>query len=756
MNLIAALLATVLSLSGEWEFRRAGGSWEKVQVPHDWAIAGPFDPDGDPDTGKLPWRGKGEYRKKVKVGGEGEERNLRYYLCFDGVMARPEVFVNGEKAGGWDYGYAPFELDVTKFIRPGENEIVVRCDTAKQRSRWYPGAGIYRNVRLETVGTDDVIPNTMRIVATLDGKVEVSYRTPKGERRDSFAVKDPVLWSPENPHLYAYEVNGRKFRYGFRSIEFTADDGFHLNGRRFQIRGVNLHSDLGPLGMAFDRDAAERQLRIMMEMGANAIRTAHNPPAAELLDLCDELGLIVWEELFDKWEDTAGRLPDEDLIEYISRNTKTAVRRDRNHPCVVVWSLGDEIPYGPDEDPSGMTRERLATLRAALREEDATRPVGTGNNRKTMRADVFRDLDLTGWNYRHSYAAIREAIPEKPIVYSESASCVSENGWYDMLAPTGKLDTAYDRFRIDGHECNAPTWADVPEVEFLRMERDRFVAGEFVWTGIDYLGEPSPYSSWYLTTRAKRPPITNAQSSRSSYFGICDLCGFPKDRYWIYRAHWRKDVHTLRLLPHWNWEGQEGKDVDVTVITDCDEAELLLDGRSFGRKTREPVPADYPLHHVTNSPTYYDATRLCRYRWRIPYRPGRLTARGYADGRIGIAADTVTAGKPEKLLLVPERCIGRLEYVQVHAADGKGVAHPLADNRVRFRVEGPGEIAAVCNGDARDLDSFKADGIRLFGGKAQVIVRRMGPGVIRLTAFSPGLADANLESTRFLNEKGEF
>ena len=391
----AALCAhsATLSLDGTWEFSKNGGAFEKVTVPHDWAIAGPFNPEAPCGSGKLPWQGYGEYRRTFTAA-----RAEKAFLVFDGVMAWPEVLLNGKKVGGWDFGYMSFRCDVTDALKDGENEVVVKADTRPHQSRWYPGGGLYRSVRLETFKLTDADPET--VVITTSGVAEGRRGEPGEKTTDATAVvhfsyetfdgrkvafdqhvHNPVLWSDVTPHLYEYELCGRIYRYGIRTIEWTADDGFHLNGERVQIQGVNLHSDLGPLGMAFNVSAAKRQLRIMKDMGVNAIRTSHNAPDPKFLDLCDEMGFLVWDECFDKWDETAGRKPEQELEEFAVRNLRQFVKRDRNHPSVIAWSVANEIAPVGDKygKPSGMTRARNKLFADTVRAIDPTRPVGSGN-----------------------------------------------------------------------------------------------------------------------------------------------------------------------------------------------------------------------------------------------------------------------------------------------------------------------------------------------------------------------------------------
>jgi len=598
--------------------------WQEVRIPHDWAITGPFAEQEHGATGKLPWKGVGWYRKSFGICESDTDR--RVYLDFDGVMATAKVYVNGSLAGEWDYGYTSFRVDATPFVVFGENNVVaVRVDTRQWGSRWYPGAGIYRRVTLSIkndvhvahwgcwVTTPEVTDNAarVRIATTVDnhraaaagitvetavldagGEIVVQEQAPGTIPEggsvtlvQDLVVDHPQLWDITSPTLYTAQtvvrigeavVDASSTEFGIRTFAFTADDGFHLNGRRVQLYGVNLHHDQGPLGAAFYPRAAERQLEIMREIGVNAIRTSHNPPAPELLALCDRMGFVVWDEGFDKWDHTAGRhdgLPP--LKPFAERHLGSMVRRDRNHPSVVVWSIGNEVNPGGE---AGITPELVTMLSAIVRDLDTTRPVGMGCHIPELAAGpTFASLDLTGWNYARRYATYREHFPDKPIIYSESASALSTRGYYELDLPRRKTDYS-QALQVSSYDLNAAPWSDIPDLEFKLMSDDSFVAGEMVWTGFDYIGEPTPFD----------------QEARSSYFGIVDLCGIPKDRYYLYRSVWRPDVLTLHILPHWNWEGHEGDTVPVFVYTNGDEAELFLNGRSLGRRRKGQLPEQVP------------------------------------------------------------------------------------------------------------------------------------------------------------------
>ena len=421
--------------------------------------------------------------------------------------------------------------------------------------------------------------------------------------------------------------------FGLRTFKFTADDGFHLNGRRVQLYGVNLHHDQGPLGAAFNVRAMERQLEIMQEMGVNALRTSHNPPAPEVLDLCDRMGILVWDEAFDKWEGTADHVTDEPLEKFGERQVKNFVMRDRNHPSVVVWSIGNEI--GTGERGWGKTAERVAFMREFVLKYDPTRPVTIGNdNPADGDTEVLDAMDVVGYNYMRRYGRFRETHPDMPLIYSESASTVSTRGYYDFPLPESKTEFSNEAGQVSSYDFNAMWWSDIADRDFYLMESDAFVAGEFVWTGFDYLGEPSPFF----------------RRARSSYFGIVDLCGIPKDRYYLYRSYWRPDETTIHILPHWNWSGREGKTVPVFVYTNGDSAELFLNDRSLGRRTKLDI-VEGGLDGE-----YYAVVDRYRLRWmNVVYEPGELRAVAYKDGAVLGESIMKTARDPAKLVLTPDR-----------------------------------------------------------------------------------------------------
>ena len=746
-----------VSLDGRWEFRRDSGArfykvqfspWEKVTVPHDWAIAGPYFPNQPGGDGKLPWKAKGEYRRKFTVTNPAD----RHYLEFDGVMARPQVFVNGVKVGGWDYGYMSFRVEATEAVKPGENELKVSVDTTTMASRWYPGAGIYRSVRLISAKPGEAVPGTVEVTPSLVSPelAKVRVRCEKaggGVFTDEFEVEKPRLWSVEDPYLHETEVCGEKVRYGIRKAEFTADDGFHLNGRRVQLKGVDLHSDMGPLGMAFDRDAMKRQLLLMKSMGVNALRTSHNPPAPQVLELCDEMGIVVWDECFDKWNGSSGVRPFDNIDEYLERNLAAFIRRDRNHPSVVIWSIGNEMRFEGEPPDGNVTPERVKRLAEKVRLLDPTRPVAAGCDLTEMLdSGCWDSLDVTGWNYGRRYREMKKRKPGMPLVYSESASAYSDYGFYALPPAAYRDDYSLADRKTDSYDHTSAPWSDIPDIEFYRMETDRYVAGEFVWTGIDYLGEPCPYSG--------RKDIEESEQARSSYFGICDLCGIPKDRYYLYRSHWLPEETTCHLVPaHWNFEAKTT--LPVYVYTSGDEAELFLNGRSLGRRVKKDPPADYDLdfegmevkkYPDFRSNPYYRVCDKYRLRWfDVPYEPGELKAVCYRKG-VKIGEDVVrTAGEPVAIRLKRnEFSCGNLDWIEADLVDQAGARCPSATDRVTFAVEGPGVVAATGSGDPRDYEPFPIPSRRLYFGKACAVVRRTGAGEIRLRAYVDGLPSASL------------
>lgn len=600
--------------------------WDKVDLPHDWAISGPFgSPQADGNTGKLPWQGQGWYRKTFELA--RSSKNKRLILTFDGVMASPTVYLNGKKVGSWIYGYNSFHIDATDAANiPGKNILTVNADTRQHKSRWYPGAGIYRKVTLRFAdpvhipvwGVFVTTPQVDEDSARVNVKVEVKNASnkikkvtvlltlldPSGNEvakshtdvdvtpgQTKTASVDMIVnsiqrWDIEHPHQYTAvtrlivdgtERDINETDFGIRTFRVTADDGFHLNGRRVQIYGVNLHHDQGPLGSAFFPSAMERQLRIMKDMGVNAIRTSHNMPAPELPALCSRMGLIVFNEAFDKYGPTAGVdcSYQEYVDKYAERELRNFIRRDRNNPSVFFWSVGNEV--------GGINGETItARLVEYVKKYDTTRNISQGfhvQGNASSNSTVLKHLDSSGWNYNQKYMTARNNFPQKPLLYTESGSAFGTRGAYKLDLPDNKTNYTGDG-ECNGYVLTSAPWSDIPEQEFDRMRKHPFVAGEFVWTGFDYLGEPTPYNKKDNTGRI----------ARSSYFGIVDLAGLPKDSYYLYRSYWHPEVTTVHIAPHWNWQEQQDKPVPVFVYTNGDSAELFLNGKSLGRRHKlDPV-----------------------------------------------------------------------------------------------------------------------------------------------------------------------
>ena len=751
--------------------------WETVQVPHDWAIDGPFIEGGDGSTAKLPWQGQGWYRLDLDV--PASYAGKRVYLIFDGVMAFPKVYVNGALAGEWDYGYTSFYLDVTEHLDPGgSNVLAVHADTRRHDSRWYPGAGIYRKVRMLAVdpvhvdvwGTYVVTPivqphyadvrirTTVRnatdapeavtveqVIVNPEGREiargEVTDTVDAGGRGDlevTIPLIDPRRWDIESPVLYTARTRVRaggeiRDRYetpfGVRTIRFDADHGFWLNERRVQLKGVNLHHGHGPLGAAFYPAAERRQLEIMMEMGVNAIRTSHNIEAPEVLALADSLGLLVFNEAFDKYDRKADILPGTDFEEFAHRNIRNFVVRDRNHPSVFLWSVGNEIGDVQWNIDNGF--QKLHTMVNYVRKYDPTRPVTLVNdNAQAPRLRAFDYYDVLSWNYSRRWALARQMEPNKSVIISESASTLSTRGFYEFPLPEDP--TAFTTsLQVSSYDLHAPWWAEVADDDFMWQQQEPYIAGEFVWTGFDYLGEPTPYTNRGLEELGLDPD----RASRSSYFGIVDLVGIPKDRFWLYRSYWRPDETTLHILPHWNWPERVGQNVPVFVYTNGDCAELFLNGESLGTDCKDP-----------KSETSTERSRLM---WRdVTYEPGELRAVAYREGAVIGEATVATTGAPAALRLTPERTELApdgmdLSYVLIEALDDDGAVHPRAHRRVRLSVSGPAVIAGVGNGNPQSFEPFQADYVDLFYGKAMLILRAgHEAGRVRVTARADGLESA--------------
>ena len=744
-------------------------AWRRLDLPHDWGIEGPFRDDLPNDTGKLPWAGIGWYRKTFQS--PESDRGKRIFIDFDGAMSCSEVWLNGKPVGGRPYGYSSFRLELTDHIKVGEENILaVRLDNKPDSSRWYPGGGIYRNVWLVKTapvhvahwGTVVTTPEVSAEHATVEIKTQIEGATEetevfheilgtalRGEGTNCvIEIKSPKLWNLESPHLYTLRTTVRNGGetvdsvdtvFGIRSLEYTADRGFLLNGERIRFKGVCMHHDLGPLGTAINVRALERQIEILQEMGCNAIRTSHNPPAPELLDLCDRMGMLVQVEAFDCWKQ--GKTDNDYHLyfpEWHKRDLQAMVRRDRNHPCVVMWSTGNEVREQKRAEGIGISRQ-LADI---VRSEDPTRPVTVGCNFPESGRNGFQEtVDLFGYNYKpHLYEKFHQASPKIPIYGSETASCISSRGEYFFPVSNDKSKGAGGFFQVSSYDLSAPRWATRPDIEFEGQDRNPFVLGEFVWTGFDYIGEPTPYNKDKTNLLNFSDPAERRKMAaeleklgthippRSSYFGIIDLCGFPKDRFYLYQARWRPELPMAHILPHWNWPERVGKTTPVHLYTSGDEAELFLNGKSLGRKRRGQY--EYRL------------------RWDdVEYQPGELRAVAYKNGEKWAEDVVETTGAAAAVALSADRetlaADGRdLSFITVRVVDGNGLEVPRSHNAIRFRIEGCGEIVATGNGDPTSHESFQSLERKVFNGRCLLVVRsRKGEaGTIRIAAESDGLA----------------
>ncbi|HEY4062989.1 MAG TPA: beta-galactosidase GalB [Puia sp.] len=776
-------------------------SWQPVDLPHDWAINGPFYTEEQAivggGMGRLPVQGVAWYRKKLDIPVSDTGRCI--YLDIDGAMSYAMVWLNGKLVGGWPYGYNSFRLDLTRYVKPGgDNQLAIRLDNPANSSRWYPGAGLYRNVWLEIVnpvhvaqwGTFIKTKNITTAAATVDLSVlldnasaseqkitvvteivalndktetigkkvadlpPMTITLKAGEKQPveaAVTIKDPLLWGPppfQRPNrymavtkVYAHgkQVDEYKTRFGIRSVEFDPVKGVIVNGRPVRIQGVNQHHDLGALGAAFNTRAAERQLELLRDMGCNAIRLAHNPPAPELLDLTDRMGFLVIDEIFDCWY--KGKTPlDFHLIfpDWHEPDLRSFIRRDRNHPSVIEWSFGNEV----GEQYTGQEGAAIAKeLHDIVKDEDSTRPATASMNYAKPDMPFPAVMDVISLNYQGEgirdapayahlrgiatpplYPAFQQRFPHKLIQSTETASTLSTRGAYifpvtgDISAPvsdsmggdaTNKYVSAYDLYTA--------AFGASPDKVFYAQDHNPFVAGEFVWSGWDYLGEPTPY---YL--------------ARSSYSGIIDLAGFPKDRFYLYQSRWRPDLPMAHILPHWTWPGRVGKITPVHVYTSGDEAELFLNNHSLGRKKKTAF--EYRL------------------RWdSVTYEPGELKAVAYKNGRPWATDVVRTAGAAAKLQLSADRNVlsangTDLSFITVRVLDGKGVPVPEADEKISFELSGPGEIVATDNGNPADMTPFPSKDRAAFNGLALAIVRSKThrTGSILLTATTNGLPPASI------------
>ncbi len=782
---------SVTVLKDGWKFRKGANAealkpafddsaWEDVSVPHDWAIKGPFDEKHDMyvfrnvqdkekksrnktgRTGALPHIGEGWYRIEFKL--SDFQAGKKALIVFEGAMSEPKVYLNGTKVGQWNYGYSYFYFDITDHINAGKlNTLAIHLQNRVQSSRWYPGAGLFRKVRIivknsecieqwgvqittpqvskssavVNVKTSAVGDNLKLVTSILDSKgnevnANVAKKIEDGKFVQNIFVKNPALWSPETPSLYTaisrlYTGDELKdeviTRFGIRTIKYEKGSGFSLNGKVRKFKGVCLHHDLGPIGAAVNRSALRRQIRIMKEMGCDSIRSSHNMPSIEQLELCDEMGVMFMAESFDEWhkpkiKNGYHRFFDTDA----EKDVVNLVRATCNHPCIVMWSSGNEVP---DQHAGAEGVKRARWLQNIFHREDPTRPVTVGMDqvKAVMESGFGAVTDVPGLNYRvHLYEEAFAKFPQGFLLGSETASTISSRGIYKFPVKIDKM-SKYPDGQCSSYDLTSCNWSNLPEEDFVLQDDKDWVIGEFVWTGFDYIGEPTPYDHQW--------------PSRSSYFGICDLGGLPKDRYYLYRSRWNTEDETLHVLPHWNWPGREGLVTPVFVYTSYDSAELFVNGKSMGvqKKNRLTLQNRYRLMWMD-----------------VKYEPGSIKVVAFdKDGKVAAEKVIKTAGAPKKIVLEADRtevvADGEdLAYVTVSVVDEKGVLCPTATDRLNFKVTGEGEYRAACNGDATSLDMFHQPTMKLFSGKLVVLVQSTDTaGTMKLSVSGDGLGSALLK-----------
>lgn len=770
--------------------------WQRVSVPHDWAIYGPFSINNDKQnvaitqdgqketmehagrTGGLPFVGTGWYRLAFDAPTFGSGK--RAVLVFDGAMSHAEVYVNGQRAGYWPYGYNSFHLDVTPYIKKEGNTLAVRLENQPESSRWYPGAGLYRNVHLlvtnevavDTWGTfvstpvvkDDYAKVEVRTelvfpasAAAEDIEVETVLLSPSGETvaqtrsklgaydegttRQELIVRKPALWDCDRPNLYkamtyVYYRGALTDTYattfGIRSLQVIPDKGFYLNGHRIVFQGTCNHHDLGPLGAAVNKAAIRRQLRLLKDMGCNAYRTSHNMPAPELIEACNEMGMMVMAESFDEWQ--AGKVANgyhKMFREWVDKDVTNLVRHYRNDPCIVMWCIGNEVPDQGTANGGKICR----MIQDIFHREDPTRPCTQGMDRPdaAINNNFASIMDVPGFNYRpFKYAEAYKKLPQQVLVGSETASTVSSRGVYKF--PVERRSMAkYDDHQASSYDVEHCSWSDLPEDNFIMYEDLPYDMGEFVWTGFDYLGEPTPYyTDW---------------PSHSSLFGVIDLAGLPKDRYYLYRSFWNKQAETLHIVPHWTWPGREGETTPVFVYSSYPTVELFINEKSLGKQTKD---TSIKIDGTDGAESQKAFARQKRYRlmWLdATYEPGTVRAVAYdANGEKRAETTVQTAGAPYRIELVPEenRALQAgtddLAFVTVRIVDRDGNLCPHAQNSVQFRVKGAGYYRAGANGDPTSLESFQHPQMKVFNGMMTAIVAENGKaGEVVLEARSKGL-----------------
>lgn len=790
------------------QFARADyndAKWKNVTVPHDWAIYGPFSIDNDKQntaiaqdgqtqamehagrTGGLPFVGTGWYRLSFEV--PEFKDNKRCILVFDGAMSHAQVYINGEKAVYWPYGYNTFYVDATPFLKKGaKNELAVRLENQKESSRWYPGAGIYRNVHLivtedahvpvwgTQVVTDEIGSDYARISQKTDlevpagkslkdytlvteikdatGRVVAQNRcSAEGAKAQhytqQFVVENPQLWTVDTPNLYTsesriYEGSTLKDTYtttfGIRQVKLEAGKGFFLNGKLIKFKGICQHHDLGALGAEVNMAAIRRQIRILKDMGCNAIRTSHNMPAPELVQACDEMGMMLMGESFDEWITPKVQNGYHQFFnEWAERDIDHLVRHYRNNPSIVMWCIGNEVPDQDDGDRGTKIAYRLQQLCHQL---DPTRPVTQGMDHPdaVVNNGMAAAMEIPGFNYRpHKYLENIKKLPQGFLLGTESASTISSRGVYKFPVER-KAMAKYPDHQASSYDVEHCSWSNLPEDDWIQHDDLPWCMGEFVWTGFDYLGEPSPYyTDW---------------PSHASLFGIIDMGGIPKDRYYLYRSHWNKQAETLHILPHWNWAGREGEVTPVFVYTNYPKAELFINGKSQGVVEKDSTVTVYNSADAESQRTF---KRQRRYRlmWmNTKYEPGTLKVVAYdAQGHVAATREMHTAGVPYAIRLEADRTSltadGKdLSFVTVSVVDKDGNLCPLADNEIKYTVTGAGHYKAGTNGNPASLESLQRPQMKVFSGQMSAIISTTErPGTITVKASAKGLKTATLKLT---------
>ena len=802
-------------LEKDWHFTRTDNpgfssadvdtkSWQRVTVPHDWAIYGPFSWDNDKQnvaivqdgqkeamehagrTGGLPFVGTGWYRTQFNT--PDSISGKKVVLKFDGAMSHAKVYVNGHEVGYWPYGYNSFYFDITDKLNPsGSNTLAVRLENLPESSRWYPGAGLYRNVHLITTskanipvwGTFITTPEINKEFARVEMKTKLdipgspedySLKTvihdPQGrvvaeqtQKADQIAyndnnvattliVKQPQLWDLDTPNLYeakSYLYKGDELEdvysttFGIRSIEVVPGDGFHLNGRRVQFKGVCNHHDLGPLGAAVNGAAIRRQIRILKDMGCNAIRTSHNMPAPELVKACNEMGMMLMAESFDEWRRPKVKNGYNLLFdEWAEKDLVNLIHHYRNDPSVVMWCVGNEVS---EQWHEGDCKTALYLQNIAHR-EDPTRPVTQGMDAPdaVVNNNFAAVMDVAGFNYRpHKYQTNYLKLPQQNILGTETVSTVSSRGVYKFPVERKAMAT-YDDHQSSSYDVEHCGWSELPEDDFIMNEDLKYCMGEFVWTGFDYLGEPTPYyTNW---------------PSHSSLFGIIDLGGIPKDRYYLYRSHWNPEAETLHILPHWTWPGREGETTPVFVYTNYPEAELFINGKSQGRRKKD-LSIGIDSTYTDSAKASFERQKRYRLMWMdTKYEPGTVKVVAYDNNGNAVAEKEIsTAGKPYAIKLIPDRTQLKADgkdmaFVTVQVVDKEGRLVPHASNKVRFKVSGSGTHHALANGNPSSLESFQGNEMSVFNGQLTEVVKAdEKAGKIVLVATAPGLKKATLQLT---------